>query len=63
MDIMLSKIGLVFTELIGFVGEFITALVSEGGAMTDLLPVFVIGIAVSILLLCIKAVKSITWGA
>lgn len=60
---MIEAIGTAFTGVIGWVGEFVTALVGAEGALKDLLPVFVIGIGVSILLLGIKAVKSMTWGA
>ena len=60
---MVEAIGSAFTGVIGWVGEFVTALTTAEGALNDLLPVFVIGIGVSLLLLGIKAVKSMTWGA
>ncbi len=60
---MIEAIGSAFTGVIGWVGEFVTALTGADGVLKDLLPVFVIGIGVSLLLLGIKAVKSMTWGA
>lgn len=60
---MIAAIGDAFTGVIGWVGEFVTALVGADGALHDLLPVFVIGIGVSATMLCIKAVKTLTWGA
>lgn len=60
---MIEAISAAFTGVIGWVGEFVTALTGASGALKDLLPVFVIGIGVSLLLLGIKAVKSMTWGA
>ncbi len=60
---MVSAISEAFTGVIGWIGEFVTALVTTNGELNALLPVFVIGIGVSILLLGIKAVKSMTWGA
>lgn len=52
-----------FTAIIGYVGEFVSALTATDGVLKDLLPVFVFGIGISLLLLAIKAVKSMTWGA
>lgn len=60
---MIAAIGDAFTGVIGWVGEFVTALTGAEGALKDLLPVFVIGIGVSLLLLGIKVVKSMIWGA
>lgn len=60
---MIEAIGAAFTGVIGWVGEFITALVGAEGALHDMLPVFAIGVGVSVLMLGIKAAKSMTWGA
>lgn len=60
---MISAIGSAFTGVIGWVGEFINALVGAEGALKEMLPVFAIGVGVSVLMLGIKAVKSMTWGA
>ena len=60
---MVAAISDAFTGIISWMGQFVTALVTTDGELNALLPVFVIGIGVSILLLGIKAVKSMTWGA
>lgn len=60
---MIAAIGDAFTGVIGWVGEYVSALVGAEGALKELLPVFAIGIGVSVLMLGIKAVKSMTWGA
>lgn len=60
---MISAIGDAFTGVIGWVGDYVSALVGAEGALKELLPVFAIGIGVSVLMLGIKAVKSMTWGA
>lgn len=60
---MIEAIGSAFTGVIGWIGEFIGALVSTDGALKEMLPVFAIGVGVSVLMLGIKAVKSMTWGA
>ena len=60
---MIAAIGDAFTGVIGWVGQYVSALVGAEGALKELLPVFAIGIGVSVLMLGIKATKSMTWGA
>ena len=55
-----------FTSMISLVGTFLTALISpaEGGAnLTALLPLFAIGIAISLVMVAVKIVRKVTWGA
>lgn len=52
-----------FTAIITLLGTFLTSLTSETGALKDLLPLFAVGIAVSCILLAVKIVRRITWGA
>lgn len=52
-----------FTSIISLIGEFVTSLVGESGALAPLLSLFSVGIAISLVLLCIKAVRAICWGA
>lgn len=49
--------------VIDWVGTVVTALVGEAGALKDLLPLLAVGIAVSALMLGVKAIKSFIWGA
>lgn len=60
---MLEAITSAFTTVISWIGNFVTALTTTEGALNALLPIFAIGIAVSVLFLAIKALKSIVWGA
>lgn len=60
---MLAAVTSGITTVIGWVGEVITALVGESGALADLLPLFAIGIAISAILFGIKCIKSVVWGA
>lgn len=66
---MLSAVTSALSTVIGWVGTVITALVTEAtdsaaaGALNALLPLFAIGIAISALLLGIKIIKSVVWGA
>lgn len=51
------------TEVISWVGSVVTALVTEAGALNELLPLLAVGVAVSALMLGVKAIKSFIWGA
>lgn len=60
---MLEAVGTGITSVIGWVGDVITAMTTTEGALNDLLPLFAIGIAISAVLLGVKVIKSIVWGA
>ncbi len=48
-------------KIIEWVGSVVTAVTT--GGLKDLLPLFAIGIGISVLLFGIKAIRSIVWGA
>lgn len=58
---MLQAVTSGLTEVIGWVGTVVTAVTT--GALKDLLPLLAIGVAVSALMLGIKAIRSFIWGA
>lgn len=60
---MMEAIGTALTEVIGWVGEILTAIVGTDGALKDLLPLFALGVGVTVLMLGFKTVKSFSWGA
>ena len=60
---MLELVTSSITSVLGWVGTVITALVSESGQLHDLAPLFAIGIAISGVMLGVKVVKSVVWGA
>lgn len=66
---MFEAIGDVLTAFIGWLGTVINALVTApgegvtGGALYGLLPLFAIGIAVSVFMVAFKAIRKVTWGA
>lgn len=61
---MLQAIGDVLTAFIGYVGDIVTSLLTaETGALNPLLPLFAIGIAVSVFMVAFKAIRKVTWGA
>lgn len=60
---MLTEIGTGLSSVITWVGSVITALTSTTGALKDLLPLFAVGIAISVLMLGVKVIRKIVWGA
>ena len=63
---MLAAVTSAVSTVISWVGTVITSLVTGGenpGALHDLLPLFAVGIAVSAVLLGIRIIKSVVWGA
>lgn len=60
---MLAAVTSGLSTVIGWVGTVITAITGENGALAPLLPLFAIGIAISVVFLGIKAIRSIVWGA
>ena len=49
--------------VISWVGTVVSALTGTEGQLSALLPLLAIGIAVSALMLGVKAIKSFAWGA
>lgn len=51
------------TTVISWLGAFVDALFGTDGALAPLLPFFIVGIAISAVLLGVKVVRSLVWGA
>lgn len=60
---MLEKVGTALSAVIGWVGDVVTALTTADGALYALLDLLVVGVAVSALMLGVKAIRSFIWGA
>lgn len=60
---MLSAVTDAITQVLTWVGTVITALTGTSGALNALLPLFAIGIAISAVLLGIRIIRSVVWGA
>lgn len=58
---MMDSVTTGVTSVIGWVGDVVTALTS--GELSALLPLFGVGIAVSAVLLGVKMIKGLVWGA
>lgn len=60
---MLEAVTSGITTVISWVGTVINALLTENGAMSELLPLFAIGVAISGILLAVRIIRSFIWGA
>ena len=63
MAALLTEVGTALGDLVTWVGSVVTALTSSTGALNGLLPVFALGIAVSVLMLAIGCIRKFTWAA
>lgn len=59
---MLEAVTSGFTTVLGWMGSFADALTTEG-ELNAFLPLVGVGIAVSVLFLGVKALRSLAWGA
>lgn len=60
---MLASVSSALTTVIQWIGTVVSALVGENGQLSELLPLFAIGIAISAFMLGIKAIKGTVWGS
>lgn len=59
---MMESVTTALGTVIDWVGTVVSALVGEAGELNALLPLMAIGIAISALMLGVKAIKSFAWG-
>lgn len=59
IEAVTSALGTVIT----WAGTVISAITGSSGALKELLPLFAVGIGISVLFLGVKVIKSIVWGA
>lgn len=60
---MLEAITSGLTTVVGWVGTVVTAFVGESGELKALLPLIGISCAISVVMLGIKVLKGMIWGA
>lgn len=60
---MLDAVTSGFTTVLGWMGSFADALLTTEGELNAFLPLIGVGIAVSVLFLGVKALRSLAWGA
>lgn len=59
----LDKITEALGSVMTWVKTVVDGLVGADGALTELLPLFLVGVAISALLLGVKIIRSFIWGA
>lgn len=59
---MMTAVTDALTTVITWVGTVVTALTTSGGGLSELLPLFAIGIACSAFLFALRGIRSVTWG-
>ena len=60
---MLEAVTSGITTVINWIKSVVDALVTTEGALNELLPLFAIGVAISAVLLGVKLIRSLIWGA
>ena len=60
---MMEAVTAALTTVIQWVGTVVNALTSSNGQLSALLPLLAVGVAISALMLGVKAIKSFIWGA
>lgn len=60
---MFTKMGPVFTQILDWIGEVVTALTATDGALGGLQELFLLGIGISVVMVAVKLIRKITWGA
>lgn len=60
---MLDAVTTALGTVVEWVGTVVSALISTDGALAPLLPLLAVGVAISALMLGIKAIRSFIWGA
>lgn len=60
---MIAAVTSALTTVIGWIGTVIDSMTATDGDLAALLPLFAVGIAISAVLLGVRVIKSIVWGA
>lgn len=60
---MLTAVTNALGTVIDWCGTIITSITDASGDLKELLPLFAIGIAISVVFLGVKVIRSIVWGA
>lgn len=60
---MLEAVTSSLTTVISWVGTVVTSMTGAEGQLSELLPLFAIGISISALMLGVKVIKSFVWGS
>lgn len=59
---LINQVQSILTIVIGWVGDVIGHMVGEAGELAELAPLWLVGVAVSALLLGVKVLRTFSWG-
>ncbi len=59
---MIASIGSALTSVLSWIGSVVGSILGAEGALKELLPIFCIGIAVTVVMLGIRVLRGFTWG-
>ena len=59
---MTGAIGTALTSVLAWIGQVVGSITTESGVLKELLPIFGIGIAVTVVMLGIRVLRGFTWG-
>lgn len=60
--VLIEKVSAILAIVIGWCGDVISAMVGEAGELAELAPLWLVGVAVSALLLGVKVLRTFSWG-
>lgn len=60
---MVEKLGLIFTEILGWVGEFGTALTTTDGVLSGFQEMFLMGVGVSLVMVALNIARKLFWAS
>ena len=60
---MLTAVSDGLTQILNWMSTVITSLLDDAGQLHALLPLFAIGVAISVIMLGVKIIRSFIWGA
>ena len=59
---MITSIGTALTSVLTWIGQVVGSITGAEGQLKELLPIFGIGIAVTVVMLGIRVLRGFTWG-
>lgn len=59
---MMQAVTTALSDVIGWAGTVLSAVITEAGALHDLLPLWAVGVAISALMLGIRVMRGFAWG-
>lgn len=59
---MVAQVTTMLTQLLEWIGTVISSLTGSSGGLSELLPLVMIAVAISLVMLAVKVIKKVIWG-